>query len=102
MMTLEAESHAHSRLVQRIVLYSQTPAGRHLGRRGRFRVNPFAVWLYWSTVWVEWTALWWKLALSPPDSSTLTAEERRRLEILRQRFATEVAQRQIAAQENTP
>jgi hypothetical protein len=75
-------------------------------------VNPFAVWLYWSTLWAEWTALWWKLALSPPDgwalteplpdTSALTAEERRRLEILRERFAGEVALRQAAAQGNTP
>lgn len=65
-------------------------------------MNPFAVWLYWSTLWAEWAALWWKLALSPSEASTLTAEERRRLEILRQHFAAEVAQRQATAPENAP
>ncbi|MBV9279556.1 MAG: hypothetical protein JOZ41_05705 [Chloroflexi bacterium] len=65
-------------------------------------MTPFAFWLSWSALWLEAAARWWALVLPPLEqaSDDLTDEERRHLEMLRQRFAAEIAQRRGVAPED--
>lgn len=65
-------------------------------------MTPFAFWLSWSALWMEYTARWWALLLLPPDqaSGDLTAQERQHLEMLRRRFAAEIAERRAAVPED--
>ena len=63
---------------------------------------PFAFWLSWSALWMECTARWW--GLWPPEHAShgLTARERQHLEMLRRRFAAEIAERRGVAPEDPP
>lgn len=65
-------------------------------------MTPFSFWLSWTALWMEYTARYWALLLLPPERAAdgLTAQERRHLEMLRWRFAAEIAERRGIAPED--